>query len=1180
MTGKKLKLSSFSSCCCISHEFLKAATKNPNKIAVIHASGGAKIAREFRNSNRGSTTVSDINYDKFYGDLLETAPSSRPPVYDGDRCFTFSEILSAVDSLSYRLRRILDDPSSIVRASTGVEQSTEDQVHYTPKIVGICVEPSAEYIVAVLSVLRCGEAFITLDPLWPRERISSIVSFSNVNVIIRCQSSFDGNGCYELCKSHGAVDFSSCPQVFISMKENLQQEFGSASSAWPCESEKSRSFCYVLYTSGSTGKPKGVCGTEIGLLNRFLWMQEFYPLGGDELLLFKTSISFIDHLQEFLGALLTTCTLVIPPFNELKENSFYVHDFLQAYTINRLISVPSLMRMILPALDSPYNIRVQSSLKTLVLSGEVFPISLWEMLYKLLPKTTILNLYGSTEVSGDCSYFDCKRLLSILENEALDSVPIGMPMSNCDLVLLGEDSPMQGEIYVGGLCIAKGYYCDFSASSQEFVKLPICSSSGCFVSDLKCHHYFKTGDFARLLHSGDLVFMGRKDRTLKVNGQRIALEEVESTLLGYPGVVDAAVVSRRGQVEVALLEAHLVMRQKDVGSEILRASIRSWMLDKLPLAMIPRYFFFLESFPATSSGKVDYAQLACMTSSIKLDPSEFDNIQSTELLQVIKKAFCDALMVEMVSDDDDFFKMGGNSILAAHVSHSLEMDMRLLYIFPSPMKLQMALMGKEGLRAINGRANANLAHEESLLSNLKSPSLHSFRPRGRILRLCDKSDDFSGKRQKVDSDYYRSSMRISLGDGYPWDCNPFQVPCSFSRCNKLIYEGSHEGKDLCQKFIEVEIPRNKRVDMKEVWKVHMESCIDASPLVVFKDQDVFVFIGSHSFKFLCINAKSGFVQWETKLEGRIECSAAIIGDFSQVVVGCYQGIIYFIDLHSGSICWHFQTCGEVKCQPVVDECRNLVWCGSHDCNLYALDYRSYCCVYKLSCGGSIYGSPVIDKVRNTLYVASTSGRVTAVSIKAMPFSELWLRELEAPVFGSLSVYSKTGNVLCCLVDGHVIALDASGSTIWKVKTGGPIFAGPCTSYALPSQALICSRDGRIYSFELEKGGLLWEHNLGDPITSSAYVDENLQLVSNFLHLSDRLICVCTSSGSVYVLRIPSDSDGALSRLSEDVVKEFGRLDLQGNIFSSPVMIGGRIFIGCRDDYMYCLQLKSEEVNGL
>lgn len=148
--------------------------------------------------------------------------------------------------------------------SAGVEQSTEDQFHYTPKILGIHMEPSVEYIVAVLSVLRCGEAFIPLDPLWPKERISSIVSSSNASLIIRCKSSFDGNGCYEPCKSHGLVDCSSLPEVFMSMKEDLQQEFGSSSLEWPCESEKSRSFCYLMYTSGSTGKPKGVCGTEIG----------------------------------------------------------------------------------------------------------------------------------------------------------------------------------------------------------------------------------------------------------------------------------------------------------------------------------------------------------------------------------------------------------------------------------------------------------------------------------------------------------------------------------------------------------------------------------------------------------------------------------------------------------------------------------------------------------------------------------------------------------------------------------------------------------------------------------------------------------------------------------------------------------------------------------------------------
>ncbi|XP_028066007.1 putative acyl-activating enzyme 19 isoform X8 [Camellia sinensis] len=967
----RTKLSS----CCISHEFLKAATRNPNKVAVIHGCGGANIAREFR-SNNNATSVSDINYDNFFGDLFAAAaPSSNPPVCSGDRCFTFSEILSAVDSLSSRLRRILDggDDPYLVRptsgnflseqpvqsecsnsCSLGVKQSTEDQYMYTPKILGIYMVPSVEYIIAVLSVLRCGEAFMPLDPLWPKERISTIVALSNVDLIIRCQSSFDGSGCHEPDKSEGLVDCSTCPELFISMKENLQQQFGSSNLAWHCENEKTRSFCYLMFTSGSTGKPKGVCGTETGLVNRVLWMQELYPSVGEELLLFKTSISFIDHLQECLGALLATCTLVIPPFNEFKENPFYVYDFLQfcrstenfgcfgniveqAYSINRLIAVPSLMRVILPALQSPYNMRVQSSLKMLVLSGEVFPMSLWEMLYKLLPKTTILNLYGSTE------------------------------------------------------------------------------------------------------------------------------------------------------------------------------------------------------------------------------------------------AFCDALMVEMVSDDDDFFIMGGNSISVAHVSYNLGIDMGLLYVFPSPLKLQMALLEKESLCNTNERTAVNEAQEERMLISLdsKMPNLQSSKPCGRFSRtLSNKSDDYPSKFQKVHLNFCGNSKGNSFVDGYPWNSNSIRVPCSCSRCNRVIYDGAYEGNNLWQATLSVEIPRNKRGAMQELWKVHMESCVDASPLLVFKEQDFFLFIGSHSYKFLCINAKSGFVQWEIKLGGRIECSAAILGNFSQVVVGCYQGKIYFLDFSNGNICWSFQTCGEVKSQPVVDKCRHLVWCGSHDHNLYALDYKNYCCVYKIPCGGSIYGSPVIDEVHNTLYVASTGGRVTAISIESMTFSKRWLHELEAPVFGSLSINSYNGNVICCLVDGHVVALDSHGSIIWKVKTGGPIFAGPCISYTLPSQVLICSRDGNIYSFELEKGDLLWEYNVGVPITSSAYVDENLQLVSTSSLISDRLICVCASSGSIYLLRIPSDCAGELNSVRKDVVQEFARLDLQGDIFSSPVMIGGRIFVGCRDDYVHCLGLET------
>ncbi|EYU42286.1 hypothetical protein MIMGU_mgv1a0007032mg, partial [Erythranthe guttata] len=159
-------------------------------------------------------------------------------------------------------------------------------------------------------------------------------------------------------------------------------------------------------------------------------------------------------------------------------------------------------------------------------------------------------------------------------------------------------------------------------------------------------------------------------------------------------------------------------------------------------------------------------------------------------------------------------------------------------------------------------------------------------------------------------------------------------------------------------------------------------------------------------------------------------------------------------------------------------------------------------------------------------------------------------------------------VICCLVDGSVVNLNTSGSVVWKVKTGGPIFAGPCASRALPSEVLVCSRDGSIYSFETETGNLIWKHSIGNPITSSPYVDDNSPI-------SDRLICVCDSSGSIYVLRVDLNAIGDSEQNTENTVREFARLDLQGDIFSSPVMIGGRIFVGCRDNHVYSIALDLE-----
>lgn len=150
---------------------------------------------------------------------------------------------------------------------SSVERLIEYKDMYTPKVVGIYMPPSVEYIVAVLSILRCGEAFMPLDPSWPKERILSVVASSNADLIIGCTSSFGRNSKYWLDRSHWLIECISCPVLCYSVEESLQEYICPMDFLWPCEIGKERLFCYLMYTSGSSGKPKGVCGTEKGNLH-------------------------------------------------------------------------------------------------------------------------------------------------------------------------------------------------------------------------------------------------------------------------------------------------------------------------------------------------------------------------------------------------------------------------------------------------------------------------------------------------------------------------------------------------------------------------------------------------------------------------------------------------------------------------------------------------------------------------------------------------------------------------------------------------------------------------------------------------------------------------------------------------------------------------------------------------
>ncbi|KAM3095973.1 amino acid adenylation domain-containing protein [Phormidesmis sp. 146-35] len=500
--------------------------------------------------------------------------------------------------------------------------------------VGICLERSLEMAIALLAVLKAGGAYVPLDPDYPCDRLAFVITDAQVPILLTQQhlkpivSEFQGQLlCLDTDWGQIAQECSTNPDPVASL-ENL---------------------AYVIYTSGSTGKPKGVMNTHRGIDNRLCWMQATYQLTPHDRVLQKTPFSFDVSVWEFFWTLATGACLVMAQPGGHRDSAYLVR-LIAEQNISVLHFVPSMLQAFLEEPELP---EACGCIRQVFCSGEALPVELQNRFFERL-NAALHNLYGPTEAAIDVTYWECDR------HPGQSTVPIGRPIANTQIYLL--DPCLQpvpigvpGELYIGGMGLARGYLDRPVLTAERFIPHPF--------SDVPGARLYRTGDLARYRADGVIEFLGRTDYQVKIRGFRIELGEIEAILSQYPQIREAVVVVREEVTGQKYLVAYGVLQDAE---EIAVQTLRSWLKQRLPEYMIPSAFVWLEQMPLTPSGKTDRRALPAPEISRSRLATRYIAPQ-TFIEQQLVEIWSQMLAIETIGVQDNFFELGGDSILSLQI---------------------------------------------------------------------------------------------------------------------------------------------------------------------------------------------------------------------------------------------------------------------------------------------------------------------------------------------------------------------------------------------------------------------------------------------------------------------------------------------------------------------------------
>lgn len=517
-------------------------------------------------------------------------------------------------------------------------------------IVGICLERSIEMIVALLGVLKAGSAFLPIDPSYPAERIAFMLEDSESPVILtdrRLAQKLPAHWGQEICLDE---DWG-----LIARSE------GASPDGWAC----SRNLAYVMYTSGSTGKPKGVMVEHEGICNLALAQIEAFNVTPDSRVLQLASFCFDASISEIFVALISGAALCLGRQEELLPGPGLI-ERINNRDITTATIPPSLLAT-LPEEDLP-------TLRTLVVAGEACPV---DLMLRWSKGRHFINAYGPTEVTV------CATMHQ--GGERNGKLPIGRPMANTQVYIL--DSQLRplpvgvsGEIYIGGVGLARGYLRQPQLTAEQFIPHSFSRGPGA--------QLYSSGDLARYLPGGDIEFLGRRDCQVKIRGLRIELRETEAALLAHHRVGRAIAMVREDAPGDRRLVAYVVPRENEtLATDDLRAFLRK----KMPEYMVPTSFVALDKLPLNGNGKVDYHALPAPGRGESQDGFVAPRNQIEETIAGI---WLQLLGKDPISVTDNFFELGGHSLMIgqalSRVQQTLGIELPLNTIFDAPTVAELA----------------------------------------------------------------------------------------------------------------------------------------------------------------------------------------------------------------------------------------------------------------------------------------------------------------------------------------------------------------------------------------------------------------------------------------------------------------------------------------------------------